>query len=215
MNGTLLIDFDSTFIKTETLEVLADVLSNTDTALINQIEEITNQAMAGHLDFNQALLKRIEILKPTKIDIEKATAILKTQISDSFIKNQYVIKENAANIYIVSGGFKSMIEPIVSEYGITPDHVYANEFVFEGDTAIGVDNANLMAYTDGKAKLIHTENFTSPIYMIGDGISDAMTQDFGATFIAFTENVRRENVCERADVVVKSFDEALNSLGKG
>lgn len=212
MNGTFLIDFDSTFIQTETLEVLAEVLSNNDAALISQIEDITNQAMAGNLDFNQALLKRIEILKPSKTDIEKATGILKTQISNSFIKNQSVIKENSGQIYIVSGGFKSMIEPIVSEYGIAPDHVFANEFVFDGDTAIGVDNANLMAYTDGKAKLIQSEGFNKPVYMIGDGISDAMTQNSGATFIAFTENVQRDNVCERADMVVKSFDEVLAIL---
>ena len=62
-NFKLIIDFDSTFVKVETLDVLADICLNNNTNKIKKIKSITNMAMDGKIPFDKALEKRIKILK--------------------------------------------------------------------------------------------------------------------------------------------------------
>ena len=65
MNSKLIIDFDSTFIKDETLDEIASIVSSSDTDpyLKEKISNITNQAMEGKLDFKSALKQRVQMLK--------------------------------------------------------------------------------------------------------------------------------------------------------
>jgi len=68
-NMKLIFDFDSTILKIETIEVLADfALENNKKKdlILNQIKSITNQAMEGEIDFPIALDKRISLLNITK-----------------------------------------------------------------------------------------------------------------------------------------------------
>ena len=68
----LIIDFDSTFVKVETIEILADFsLSNKSNKIqiLNQIKDITNKAMRGDIPFSEALDKRIQLINPTIDDI--------------------------------------------------------------------------------------------------------------------------------------------------
>ena len=213
MNGTLLCDFDSTLIQTETLEVLAEVISADNLALKTQIETLTNRAMSGELDFHEALQARITLLKPTAKQIQDTTALLATQITPSFLKHKAYIQENADHIYIVSGGFREMITPIAAAFGIHHSHVFANDFCYENGIALRADPDNLMAYTDGKLRLIQRQAFPGPITMLGDGMSDAMcAQDANTTFIAFGENVRREAVRRVGAQMVNGFEAVIQHL---
>ena len=65
-NINLLIDFDSTFVEVETLDVLAEVCFGSDSNIVNSINDITNKAMSGEIPFDIALKKRIKILKANK-----------------------------------------------------------------------------------------------------------------------------------------------------
>ena len=70
----LIIDFDSTFVKVETLDVLAKICFDNTTdkgSKIDAITEITNKAMNGEIPFDIALQKRIKILQPNKTHIDK------------------------------------------------------------------------------------------------------------------------------------------------
>ena len=64
MNFNIVIDFDSTIVKVETLDIFAQLSS--DNKIINQIENITNDAMEGKIGFQEALNKRIKILNISK-----------------------------------------------------------------------------------------------------------------------------------------------------
>ena len=100
MKPVLIIDFDSTFIKLETIEVLADFsLSNkkNKVQILNKIKHITNKAMIGDIPFSQALEQRIQLINPSISHINKTIEFLKSQISDSFLKNKnklYIDKNN-------------------------------------------------------------------------------------------------------------------------
>ena len=135
MKPLLIIDFDSTFIRDETLDEIAKITSSSNKKTPNihrKIEEITTQAMAGGIDFKDALKKRVNMLKLHKNELDNIVSILKKRVSLSFIKNKKYIQSISNRIYIVSGGFKEIIIPIVKDYGIFPDHIFANEFKYDG-----------------------------------------------------------------------------------
>ena len=55
------------------------------------------------------------------------------------------LKNYAANIFILSNGFKDFIVPIVAKYDIPKENVYANEFVYdEAGNISGFDKENVL-----------------------------------------------------------------------
>ncbi len=211
----IVIDFDSTFTKVEGLDELAHIAlagHNDRESIVQQIRDLTDKGMNGEMSFAEGLRRRIELLPANRSHIELLIDYLRTKVSDSFQRNKAFITENADHIYIVSSGFKEFIVPIVTELGIRPDHVYANEFRFdEGENIIGVDDTNVLASDGGKIKLLRTLNLVGDVYVIGDGYTDYELRESGLAnrFYAFTENVNRPRVVQVADHVSGSLDEFL------
>ena len=212
-----LIDFDSTFITREGLDELAKVALKKhpqQQKILSQIESLTKQGMEGTLPFGESLKQRIALLQADNQHIEKTVKILKKQISPSILHNKDFFKKNKQQIYIISGGFKELIIPVVKPFGIAKDHIFANTFTFDKqDNIIGIDTKNLLSQTNGKQKLLKSLKLPGEITVIGDGYTDYQLKESGLVkrFIAFTENVEREAVIKKADEVVHSFDEFLFS----
>ena len=111
-NINLIIDFDSTFIKLETLDALAEIsLQNNSNkkSIIEDITSITKSAMNGEINFDIALSKRIKMLEASSKNIEIATSQIENQISKSIIDKKNFFNQYADNCYIVSGGFIEII----------------------------------------------------------------------------------------------------------
>ncbi len=210
-----IIDFDSTFTKVEALDELAIIaLANNPNkdSIVQAIIDITNQGMEGKMPFDQTLQKRIALLQATTNHIQTLVQLLEQKVSESFKRNIHFLEEHAHNIYIVSGGFKEYIIPIVTPYGIKPEHVYANTFITNdiGDI-IGFDTTNLLAQEKGKVKLLQQLKLPGAVFIIGDGYTDYQLREAGLanTFYMFTENITRESLVPKADVVINSLDEFL------
>ncbi len=215
INATLIIDFDSTFINLESLDKLAEVsLENHPNKkdIVTQISSITDQGMNGEISFADSLSLRIALLKSDKVLIAQVAELLKGKISDSFKKHKAFVKENSHSIFIVSSGFKELITPVVAEYGITADHVFANTFHYNNEGVInGVDNTNPLAGNGGKIKVVASLNLSGHVVAIGDGFTDYEIRKAGLAtqFCAFTENVSRDKVTAVADYVTDSFDKII------
>jgi D-3-phosphoglycerate dehydrogenase / 2-oxoglutarate reductase len=216
-NKTLFIDFDSTFIKVETLDILADIVLINDIESQDkkkQISDLTKLAMTGEISFQSALQQRVNILSFNKNDILKVIERLFQLISESFLKNKKIIQSNADNIWIISGGFKEIITPIVADYGISPQHVIANSFIYNGDKIVGCDKSQYLFKDKGKITAIKKLNINSDKIMIGDGYTDYEVFSHGEAdyFICFTENIKREKVRQLSTLHAKSFDEVLEII---
>ena len=112
----LILDFDSTIIELETIEVLADfsLKKNPEKNIIHsKIKDMTNLAMSGKLSFSKALSKRFSLLDVNKSDVNKTIKLLKEKVSYSFIKNSSYFNNYNENCFIVSGGFKEIIIPVL------------------------------------------------------------------------------------------------------
>ncbi|MDB0616315.1 phosphoglycerate dehydrogenase [Tenacibaculum dicentrarchi] len=208
-------DFDSTLTKVEALDVLAEIslLGNPKKeAIINQIITITNQGIDGEISFTESLKKRIDLLNATKADLPLLIKELEQKVSRSIADNKDFFKEFSDDIYVISAGFKEFIIPIVAEYNIPAERVFANTFEFDkNDAIIGFDTQNLLSQHNGKIDCLKNLNLAGEIQVIGDGYSDAVTKKAGVadTFFAYTENVQRAKTIENADHITPNLDEFL------
>jgi len=210
-----IIDFDSTFTQVEALDELARISleDHPDQEKIYQeIERFTNLAMDGKISFRESLAGRVKLLQANRSHLDKLISHLKKKVSKSFSRNKEFFKENADTAWIVSGGFKEFITPVVSQYHIRKENIYANTFKFDEDgNIIGYDENNPLSDEGGKVKLLQQLNIDGRIFGIGDGYSDFQLKESGLIekFFAFTENIARQSVTDRADHITPSFDEFL------
>ncbi|SEL50844.1 HAD-IB family phosphatase [Parapedobacter koreensis] len=215
MNSYYIIDFDSTFTQVEALDELARIsLANhpAKELIYEEIERLTNLSMNGQLSFRESLSARVKLLEANREHLQKLIAILKKRVSPSFSRNREFFKKHSDSALIVSGGFKEFIVPVVSPYHIKQHNVYANTFTFDEQGNItGYDQGNPLSEEGGKVKLLRQLSLSGKIYGIGDGYSDFQLKESGLIerFFAFTENIERKSVSEKADHVTPSFDEFL------
>ncbi|AZI25248.1 MAG: HAD-IB family phosphatase [Pedobacter agri] len=210
-----IIDFDSTFTQVEALDELARIsLKNhpDKEAIFQKIEDYTNFAMEGKLSFSESLAQRVKLLEANEDHLKLLIKHLKKKVSTSFSRNAEFFKKHADEVLIVSGGFKEFITPVVSQYHIKKENIYANTFVTTGDgKIIDYDHANPLSEEGGKVKLLQHLKLEGELFGIGDGYSDFQLRESGLInkFFAFTENIARESIVSRADHVTPSFDEFL------
>lgn len=215
LNKYFVIDFDSTFTKVEAFDVLADISLKDhpdQEERKKQIVAITNQGMDGSISLRESLEKRLNLLAPSQNHLPQLILKLKDSVSESFKRNKEFFQNYADNIYIISNGFKEFIEPIVTEFGIKPDNILANEFKFDKEgRVVGFDTDNPLSANGGKVEQLKRLNLPGDIYVIGDGYTDYEIKHAGLAnkFFAFTENVERENVKSKADHITPSLDEFL------
>ncbi|MAG86785.1 phosphoglycerate dehydrogenase [Zunongwangia profunda] len=209
------IDFDSTFTQVEALDVLGEIsLANAKdkAAKLAELKSLTDRGMEGKLAFRDSLRERLDILEAEEKHLEPLIENLKTRISKSFRRNEEFFRENRDHIYIMSNGFKEFIIPIVAELGIKAEHVFANDFVFdENRKIVGFNTENVLSSNNGKVKQLQSLDLQGDVYVIGDGYTDYEIKAAGLAnkFYAFTENVERDQVTEKADHITPSFDEFL------
>ncbi len=209
------IDFDSTFTKVEAFDVLADISlkDHPDRHILKRrIEEITNNGMDGTLSFRESLEQRLALLKPNRQHLEQLVGLLKEKVSESFKRNKLFFEKNADHIYIISNGFHAFIDPIVTAYGIKKENIFANRFQFnENGDVVGFDKENPLSENKGKVEQLKKLNLPGDVYVIGDGYTDYEIKHSGLAnkFFAFTENVERNNILNKADHITPSLDEFL------
>lgn len=214
-NKYFVIDFDSTFTKVEAFDVLADISLKDhpdQEKRKKEIVEITNQGMDGSISFRESLERRLNLLAPSQKHLDPLIKLLKEMVSESFKRNREFFTSYADNIYIISNGFREFIEPIVTEYGIKPENILANEFRFDAHGHVtGFDTENPLSQNNGKVEQLRRLNLPGDVYVIGDGYTDYEIKHSGLAnkFYAFTENVQRENVLSKADHITPSLDEFL------
>lgn len=208
-------DFDSTLTRVEALDVLADMTlkgkSNRD-EIVREIQKITNLGIDGDISFTESLERRIRLLHAHKDHLEPLVDELRQKISKSISANKEFFEKYSQDIYVISCGFKEFIDPIVADYNIPSERVYANTFEFDIEgNIVGFDENNVLATHNGKIECLRSLNLEGEVQVIGDGYSDYVMREAGIAdkFFAYTENVHREKAARKADHVAPNLDEFL------
>ncbi len=207
-------DVDSTVITEEGIDVLADYLGKGE-----EVKALTKRAMEGNnLKFEEALQMRLDLLQPTRQQIQRLLQERPLQLTPGVEEFIQVLASHGVDVYLVSGGFRLMIEPIAKQLCIARDRIVANTLLFDDKTGAyqGFDPTEPTSADLGKRKAlqqIKEENEYQVMIMIGDGATDAQAKPPADAFIGFGGVVVREPVKQVADLFVTSF-EPLTTLVK-
>lgn len=211
---TYILDFDSTLVQCEALDELARLCLSghpDKQARMLELEHLTHRGMTGDLAFDASLSQRLRLFAATKSDIAKLTDYLITKISPSALEARDWFKANQNHLYVVSGGFEEYIIPVAERLHILPQHVFANRFLYDGEQITGFDAGRPTSQQGGKAAQIGRLHLPHPLIVIGDGFTDfeARAQGLADEFWAYTENVNRAQITQKADRRVSSFKEIV------
>ena len=217
-NYTLIIDFDSTIISLETLEFIG-LLSLKKKAnkkqILNKISLITNQAMNGEISFTESITQRLNLLEIEEKHFQQSCIFLESKIDSSFLKNLNFFKKNLDNIFIISGGFKVMIDKILLKTTNLKWKIYANDIHFDARSKFGKINLNNpLAHSKGKVEVVKKLKAKNKVIVVGDGYTDYEIKKYGQAdyFLAFTKYAKRDNVVSKADKTFDNFDDTIDFL---
>ncbi|HEY3644659.1 MAG TPA: HAD-IB family phosphatase, partial [Gammaproteobacteria bacterium] len=211
-----ILDFDSTLVRAETLELAVDLVPE-GSKVRKRIRDLTDAAMGGRMLFQDTLRERLKLLHMHRDHLQQLGALLREEVTPSFKRNRAFLAANAANIYIVSSGFREVILPVAKSLGLKPENVFANTLRFDAEGFIeGVDWNNPLATESGKVKIVRGLKLDGEVVVVGDGWTDYEVFIAGAAkrFYAFLENVQRPEVMEaRGARHAPNFDEVLYDCG--
>lgn len=108
----LVLDVDSTMIEQEVIELLADKVG-----LRDQVKILTDQAMAGEIDFREALLQRVGLLKGLSAVVFQ-DILAEIKITDGVRELVSSIHESNGMVGAISGGFSQVLEPLAQSLGL-------------------------------------------------------------------------------------------------
>ena len=214
---TLILDFDSTIIKGESLDLLAEAVFDNrleSNLKFQEIKKLTDEGMEGRISFQESLNRRLRILVLDQLHLNKSIKSVTKLISPSFIENIGWLKKYRDNILIFSGGFKDMIKPVAVKLGLKEENIYANELIFKNGKFNGVNEKSALSRSGGKLNQAKQLGLDKNLIVVGDGITDWEIKKLGdqVTFFAYTENVSRKNVVKKADFEAKNFDEIVKYI---
>ncbi|MEK6205865.1 MAG: phosphoserine phosphatase SerB [Amylibacter sp.] len=165
----LLADMDSTMIRQECIDELAD-----EAGVGVHVADITARAMNGELDFNDALIERVGLMKG--LDAEIIAQVLDTRIDlmPGGPELLATMKAHGAYAVLVSGGFTAFTEAVAATLGF--DENCANTLLYENGKLTGMVEMPILGR---QAKVEALQNVTQKmglteddVIAVGDGAND-------------------------------------------
>lgn len=196
----LICDMDSTIIEQECLDELADYAG-----LKNEISAITERAMRGELEFDEALITRVSKLKGLSLSAIDACYSDRITLSPGAKTLVHTMASHGATCLLVSGGFTAFTNRIASAVGFHSHH--ANTLLDEGDTLTGEVARPIL----GREAKLETLNAAATrlglkpadALVIGDGANDLAMIEAAGLGVAYRA---KPIVAERADAAINVTD---------
>ena len=201
-------DMDSTLIKTEVIDELADRAGVGD-----EVRAITEAAMRGEIDFTESFSRRVALLKGLDVSVMKEIAE-NLPIMDGAERLMSVLKMCGYKIAILSGGFTYFGNYLKKKFDM--DYVYANELEVEdgkltgryvGDVVDGKRKAELLRLISQVEK-IQLEQ----VIAVGDGANDLPMLSIAGLGIAFHAKPKVKEIA-RQSISTIGLDGILYFLG--
>lgn len=175
-------DMDSTLIRTEVIDELAD-----RAGVGEEVRKITESAMRGEIDFQESFRRRVALLKGLDVSVMEDIA-RNLPLTEGLERMMTVLKRSGYKTAILSGGFTYFGNYLKQKFGF--DYVYAN------DLEVGEDGKLTGRYlgdiVDGKRKkellrlIAQVENIDiAQTIAVGDGANDLPMLSEAGLGIAF------------------------------
>jgi phosphoserine phosphatase len=196
MKRLVVLDVDSTMIEQEVIELLAAKVG-----LREHVKEVTDKAMAGEIDFRQALLMRVALLEGLSVSVfdELQSEITVTDGVTELIDS---VHRSGGLIGAISGGFTQILSPLAQRLGL--DFSLANELEILNGSLTGKVSGEVVD-ADAKAKTLlnwaSNHGFdVSETVAVGDGANDIPMLQAAGFAVAFRP---KEILRHYADLVIE------------
>ena len=174
--------------------------------------------MGGSVPFHEALEARLAIITPSHDEIVQCIKNHPLKLTSGIKELVDILHMKGVHVYLVSGGFRQMINPIADVLKISHEHIYANNILFKNDGSYaGFDPNEPTSRAGGKAKVVadlKAKHGYKTIFMIGDGATDleARVQGGADAFIGYGGVVIRDVVKNGADLFITDMQEIIDPL---
>ena len=201
-------DMDSTLIKTEVIDELAD-----RAGVGEQVRAITESAMRGEIDFSESFKQRVSLLKGLDESVLKEIAD-NLPIMDGAERLISILKKIGFKVAILSGGFTYFGNSLKKKFDV--DYVYANELEVLNGKLTGNHIGDIV---DGKRKaellklIAQVEKIElEQVIAVGDGANDLPMLNLAGLGIAFHAKPKvKENAQQSISTI--GLDGVLYFLG--
>ena len=181
MRRLVCFDMDSTLIRTEVIDELAD-----KAGVGEEVKAITDAAMRGEIDFQESFHRRVKLLKGLDVSVMHEIAE-NLPITEGLDRLMSILKKVGFKTAILSGGFTYFGNYLKDKYGF--DYMYANELEIEngkltgnyiGDVVDGKRKAELLRLIAQVEKIDLRQTVA-----VGDGANDLPMLGVAGLGIAF------------------------------
>ena len=207
-------DVDSTVCRDEAIDEMARYKG-----VYDQVQDLTKSAMGGQSDFRESLKARLEIINMSKQELDDFIAKKVIDFSEGVEELITRLQSRGVHVYLISGGFRSIISPIAKKLCIPDSRVFANTLLFEEDGSYkGFDYNEFTSESGGKANAvlhIRMHNPYKTLVMIGDGATDLEAKQVigGADlFIGYGGVHIRPKTLEESDWFITNFVTLLHTV---
>ncbi|KAL9255742.1 Phosphoserine phosphatase, chloroplastic-like protein [Drosera capensis] len=206
-------DVDSTVCLDEGIDELAEFCGAG-----KAVAEWTSRAMDGSVTFQEALAIRLSLINPSLARLQEFLEKKPARISPGIADLVKKLKAKGIDVYLVSGGFRQMINPVATILEIPLENIFANQLLFgHSGEFLGFDKDEPTSKSGGKAiavQQIRKARGYKTLAMIGDGATDLEARQPGGSdlFICYGGVQLRDAVAANADWLVFNFKDLINSL---
>ncbi|XP_046391327.1 phosphoserine phosphatase [Ischnura elegans] len=204
-------DVDSTVCADEGIDELARFCYKAE-----DVKKLTNEAMKGSMDFRESLSMRLNIIRPSLELVKQFLESHPVNLTPGIERLVSTLHQRKVPVYLISGGFCSLILPAAKKLNIPLENIYANrlKFYFNGEYA-GFDEEQPTSRSGGKGVVIQQlkKSFGyQKLVLIGDGATDMEACPPADAFIGFGGNVVRAEVKKGALWFVTDFNELIEAI---
>lgn len=192
----LVLDVDSTMIEQEVIELLAERVG-----LRDQVKILTDQAMAGEIDFRTALLKRVGLLEGLTDQVFQEV-LADIRVTAGVPELVSAVHKSGGLVGAISGGFSQVLEPLADKLSL--DFLQANNLEIEEGVITGKIIGDIVD-ADMKARTLlewageHGFDVSNTV-AVGDGANDIQMLKASGFAVAFRP---KEILRDHADLIIE------------
>lgn len=195
----VVLDADSTLIRNEVIELLAD-----EAGRGAEVAAATKAAMRGEVDFATSLRSRVAALEGVPVSAF-ARVLARIEPTPGVRELVAAVHDRGGRVGVVSGGFHEILDTVAPELGV--DIWRANRLRVRGDALVGAVDGEIVDAEAKAASLLEwaADAGVAPArtIAIGDGANDLRMMSVAGLGLAFNA---KPAVRAQADLIIERVD---------
>lgn len=192
-------DCDSTLVAIEGIDELAKLKGKYD-----QVGLLTKQAMSGQYDLSEVFAKRLDLIKPSKKDLEAVGNMYIENLTPGAKELVKSLLNSNRNVFIISAGYQISLQILAKYLNIPSKNVFGVSLDFDSKgNYLGFNENQVLTRSTGKKELISQMNINlNQTAMVGDGANDLAVRDIVKLFIGFRGAKKNDFMEKNAKILV-------------